>query len=282
MTIIGSHINSMKQLWNSLNRKSTLGYISHLEKGQEWDKIEFHVTGIRFVDRMIERIEEYGETEPNHSNILEIGCGVGRFLKPLACRFKYVCGVDISEQMINSAKEYCRCLPNIEYVVNDGSSLKNIKDQRFDYCASAGVFQHITDIGVILSYIREAIRVLKPGGLFLFQFEGNRTEEIGKGQRGAKITARILDNGLRDLPFLIREISIDPKDAVRNVVIVLQKPKFSQSYDQTKDSFQSYKLKERRWISGVYDDVQTKTLMHKRQEQSPVGLTFYDQERVST
>jgi ubiquinone/menaquinone biosynthesis C-methylase UbiE len=110
--------------------------------------------------------------------------------------------------MINSAKEYCRCLPNIEYVVNDGLSLKNLKDRRFDYCVSAGVFQHITDIEVILSYIREAIRVLKPGGLFVFQFEGNRTEEIGKSQRGAKITARLLDNGLQDISFLIREVSI--------------------------------------------------------------------------
>ncbi len=31
--------------------------------------------------------------------------------------------------------------------------------------------EHITDIDVILSYIKEALRVLKPGGLFLFQFE---------------------------------------------------------------------------------------------------------------
>jgi hypothetical protein len=88
-------IESMRNLWNLLNRKSTLGYISHLEKGQEWDKIEFHVTGIRFVDRIVESIEEFGEGEPSHLGILEIGCGVVRFLKPLSCRFKYVCGVDI-------------------------------------------------------------------------------------------------------------------------------------------------------------------------------------------
>jgi ubiquinone/menaquinone biosynthesis C-methylase UbiE len=271
-----SYVKSMRKLWNSLNRKSTFGFISHLEKGQEWDKIEFHVTGIRFVDRMIERIEEYGEGEPSHSSILEIGCGVGRFLKPLACRFKYVCGVDISKQMIKSAKEYCASLPNIDFVLNDGMSLSHINDERFDYCVSAGVFQHITDSKVILSYIHEAIRVLKPGGLFLFQFEGNRTEEVGEGQKGAKITARFLDNGLQDLSFLIREISIDPKDAIRNVVIVLQKPKISQGPIQAKDSFQSFKMKERRWISGVYDDIQTKTLMHKRQQQATLRLSFYD------
>lgn len=270
------HVNAMRDLWNSLNRKSKLGYISHLQAGQEWDPAEFHLTGIRFVDRMTERILDYGEVEPSQATILEIGCGVGRFLKPLSCRFKELCGVDISEEMLKTAKDYCACLPNITYKLNDRKSLNEIHNESFDYCVSAGVFQHITDIKVILSYIREALRILKPGGLFLFQFEGNRTEVVGRGQVGAKITARYLDEGLSGSSFKIREVSIDPTDKVRNTVIVIQKPHMNESSDDSAKSFQRFQMTERRWMSGVYDDIKTKTSMHERQAQAELRLTFYD------
>ena len=35
-------------------------------------------------------------------------------------------------------------------------------------------------------------------------------------------------------------------------------------------------MTERRWMSGVYDDVKTRTRMHKRQQQAPLKMTFYD------
>ncbi len=63
--------------------------------------------------------------------------------------------------------------------------------------------------------------MLKPGGIFLFQFEGNRTAEQGQGQTGAKITAAKLDAALTNAAFRIRELSLDPTDSVRNIVIVI-------------------------------------------------------------
>jgi len=161
-------IEEMRKLWNSRNKKSKFGFISYLQPGQEWDSAEFHLTGIRFVDRMVERFCDYGEVETSYASILEIGCGVGRFLKPLGCRFRKVTGVDVSKNMLKTAKKYCACLPNVSFVQNDGSSLAPIPDSTYDYCVSAGVFQHITDMAVILDYIREALRILKPRGVFLF------------------------------------------------------------------------------------------------------------------
>jgi len=268
-------IKQMRDLWNSLSRKSVFGFISHLQPGQEWNQAEFHLTGIRFVNRMCDRFSDYGKVELSQASVLEIGCGVGRFLKPLACRFKKVHGVDISEEMLHNAAKYCECLPNITLQLNDGRTLKNISNNSFDYCVSAGVFQHITDIDVIISYIKEALRILKPGGLFLFQFEGNRTERIGSQQVGARITAADLDRRLGDVRFKIREISIDPSDAVRCVVIVLQKPEEHDNSNEHTDSFLKYPMTERQWISGVYDDITTKTNMHERQK-TPLRLTFYD------
>jgi len=265
-------MEELRKLWNSLNKEGEFNYISHLQAGAEWDRAEFHLTGIRFVDRMIERIADYGEVKPNQASVLEIGCGVGRFLKPLACRFRLACGVDISEEMLKSAMEYCSCMPNIVLQHSDGKTLSQVDDESFEYCVSAGVFQHITDFDAIASYAREALRVLKPGGLFLFQFEGNRTEEVGKGQVGARITAEKLDAALEGAEFEICEISQDPTDAVRNIVIVIRKTPGSLSAE----SFQSYPMSERGWMEGVYDDIKTKAEMHERQAAPRLKMTFYE------
>ncbi|ADU61295.1 MAG: class I SAM-dependent methyltransferase [Pseudodesulfovibrio sp.] len=265
-------MTDMRELWNSLNKESEFNFISHLQNGQEWDKAEFHLTGIRFVDRMADRIVEYGTLEPSRASVLEIGCGVGRFLKPLACRFRLACGVDISEEMLKSAATQCSCLPNIVLQLTDGRTLNNLIDNSFDYCVSAGVFQHITDFEAIASYMREALRVLKPDGLFLLQFEGNRKEEQGQGQTGAKITAAKLDAALAGAEFQILEVSADPTDAVRNIVLVLRKTPGQAPVD----TFKTYPMTKRRWMEGVYDDIKTKTQMHERQAAPPLTMTFYD------
>ncbi len=269
------HVDRMRWLWNVLSIKSRFGFISHLQAGHRWDPAEFHLTGVRFVDRMMDRLLEYGSKEPSTATLLEIGCGVGRFMRPLACRFKHVTGIDISRVMLTRARRYCVGLPNITYLLNDGTSIP-LPDASVDYCVSAGVFQHITDAEVIVNYLREALRVLAPGGLLLFQFEGNRTAAVGHGQAGARISAALLDAELKDSAYRIREISTDPTDAIRCVVIVLEKCAASVTVAAEQRSFSQWPMSERRWMSGVYDDVKTRTRMHVRQQQAPLKLTFYD------
>lgn len=203
-----------QRLWNRLNRRSTYGYISHLRSG-EWDLEEFATVGGRFVDRMVARYTDYGTVPADSAVVLEIGCGVGRFLKPLSEQFGSVIGVDFSEAMLASAREYCAHRPNITYRQNDGSTLAGVPDTSVDFVVSAGVFQHITALPAIMSYVREGLRVLKPGGLLLFQFEGTRTASVGFGQVGARITAADLDSALADMAFRIREVSRDPSDGGR-------------------------------------------------------------------
>ena len=40
----------MQQLWNELNKQNEFAFISHLQKDEQWDPIEFHLSGIRFVE----------------------------------------------------------------------------------------------------------------------------------------------------------------------------------------------------------------------------------------
>ena len=237
--------------------------------------MEFHLTGVRFVDRMVERFSDYGAVTLNQATVLEIGCGVGRMLRPLSCRFKLACGVDISEEMLQSAMKGCSCLPNIVFHQTDGSTLRGIDDDSFDYCVSAGVFQHITSFEAIASYVNEALRILKPDGVFLFQFEANKKEEQGSGQVGAKITAEKLDAALDGAEFRICEVSEDPNDRVRNVVVVIQKTPGKRN----DSSFKTYPMTNREWLSGVYDDIKTKTRMHERQAEPVQEMTFYDEEK---
>ena len=259
-----------QQLWNRLNRESEYGFISHLRSG-DWDADEFATVGERFVDQMMARYEDYASVSASEGTALEIGCGVGRFLKPLSERFAAVIGVDFSEAMLDTAREYTLGLSNISLRQNDGVTLEGIPDRSVDFVVSAGVFQHITAVRVVGSYIREGLRVTKPGGLVLFQFEGNRTADVGRGQVGARITASALDHALEDQSFRIREVSSDPRDPIRNVVCVLERTE-----EPSTDRFATYPMTERPWLHGVYDGVATDTEMHARLATQPLPLTFYD------
>jgi 2-polyprenyl-3-methyl-5-hydroxy-6-metoxy-1,4-benzoquinol methylase len=270
-----AHVECMRATWNSASVKSKFGFISHLQPGAEWDMEEFALVGSRFVAHMIERFEQYGERRLAESSVLEIGCGVGRFMKPLAHRFRRVHGVDISKNMLEVAALYCSELANVSTSLTDGASLTGIPDEEFDYAVTAGVLQHITHFDVIASYLREALRVLKPGGVFLFQFEANRTKDVGSGQQGAKITACGLDTALKTFDYDICEVTRDADDPVGNIVVVLRKhPRDAATLERP--SFVSTPLGTRVWSSDAYEGITTRTQHHVRIQQGAQPITFFD------
>jgi hypothetical protein len=54
----------------------------------------------------------------------------------------------------------------------NGASLAQFADESFDFVYSYAVFQHIPSRDVVLEYMNEIRRVLKPGGIFRGQFNG--------------------------------------------------------------------------------------------------------------
>ena len=102
--------------------------------------------------------------------ILEIGCGVGRVIKPLRERFTQVDGVDISEDMIRFGQQYLADSPGFgQLYLNNGYDLTALPDCEYNLVYSMIVFQHIRSVSIVRSYFREAMRVLKPGGYFRIQ-----------------------------------------------------------------------------------------------------------------
>lgn len=255
---IPEHLKLMKESWEGLSASLDLGAVSFLkERNDRWDEEEFFLVGERFVERMVTRFVEY---EPTAlllcKSILEIGCGAGRFLKPLSTRFKRVIGVDISEEMLKRANHLLSSCDNVELRINNGLDLSDFEDDSFDYCICAGVFQHITSTEVINNYIREALRILKPTGMFLFQFRAYEKEQITNNVRvGARLTAKDLDQALYTYNFRILEISNDPIDPDATLVVVIQKVSSGESVPDSKRLFSQQRIVNKSWLSGVYNGI---------------------------
>jgi SAM-dependent methyltransferase len=102
---------------------------------------------------------------------LEIGCGLGRLLRPLSERIERVYGVDISREMVTRAQQALADRGNVDVAATTGR-LNRISDASLDLVFSFIVFQHVPSKRAVIRYIREASRVLRGGGVFRFQVDG--------------------------------------------------------------------------------------------------------------
>lgn len=108
---------------------------------------------------------------------VEIGCGLGRICAALAERFDRVIGFDISSEMLKRARELSS-RPGVSYIQGDGTSLRPLRDGVADFVLTFTVLQHIPSVAVIERYIEEAGRIIRPGGVFVFQW--NNTPGSGR------------------------------------------------------------------------------------------------------
>ena len=115
--------------------------------------------------------------------IVEIGCGVGRMTRWFAEDFLEVHGVDISAEMIRRARLRLAESPNVVLHLGSGRDLSGLPDETFDLAFSYIVFQHIPSRAVIENYVREAARVLRPGGFFKFQLQGDQSPAYRRQKR---------------------------------------------------------------------------------------------------
>ncbi len=154
----------MATAWDERARDDAPFYIASGASGQE---DEFRCSGAR---ELLDVVLDGLEVRPSAS-VLEIGCGIGRILVPLSERVRLAYGVDISPAMIEQSRVYCGDRRNVRTSVTDGT-LAAFADESIDLVISYLVFQHIPDGRAIARYVREAARVLTPGGVLRFQVDG--------------------------------------------------------------------------------------------------------------
>lgn len=137
------------------------------KKNNGWDKGEFFQTGVWEIQHILEWVERvHPLTAKNLA--LDFGCGVGRLSQPLGDHFQEVRGVDISSSMIELARGFNRHGDRCRYLLNTENDLALFQDATFDFVYSSITLQHIRPRFTQL-YLAEFARVLRPGGVMVFQ-----------------------------------------------------------------------------------------------------------------
>ncbi|MEM0989060.1 MAG: bifunctional 2-polyprenyl-6-hydroxyphenol methylase/3-demethylubiquinol 3-O-methyltransferase UbiG [Pseudomonadota bacterium] len=98
-------------------------------------------------------------------DVLDLGCAGGFMAEALVERGARVTGIDPAEQAINAARAHAAGNGmEIRYDVGVGEALP-YADDSFDVVVCVDVLEHVRDLNDVM---KEAARVLRPGGMFLF------------------------------------------------------------------------------------------------------------------
>jgi SAM-dependent methyltransferase len=180
--------NLMKHDWDDRARKDAFHYIASWRK--DWDPESFFLSGEEDYQRFVAPIFVLRHWEPFGKTMLELGCGAGRMTRSFAQRFSRVIAFDISPEMLRRAQVLSPESANIIWTLGNGTELSSIDDRTVDFVFSYIVLQHMPAPEFAFRYIREMLRVLKPNGIFLFQF--NSSPKVTMNWKG-RLAWRIVD-----------------------------------------------------------------------------------------
>lgn len=170
------HTEMMRRDWDARARKNAMHYIASWE-GQ-WGTEAFFASGHEDYQRFVAPALERMSLDPVGKAMLEIGAGVGRMTREFARHFGQVIALDISAEMLARGREFHPQHTNIDWVLGDGAGLGEIPDGAVDFVFSYIVLHHMPAKELSLGYIREMLRVLRPGGVFQFHFHSQKTSSM--------------------------------------------------------------------------------------------------------
>ncbi|MDQ3895274.1 MAG: class I SAM-dependent methyltransferase [Actinomycetota bacterium] len=157
-------------------------------QAEEWIRFARDVRGDR--TNLLWNLPAFLELVPGPGRAtLDLGCGEGRCGAELARRGHRVVGIDASRRMVEAARE------RIEAVVADATALP-FEDGSFDL---VGAFMSFQDIDDLDGAVREAARVLAPGG------------RLACCNLHPIATAGAFDSRDPDSPFVISDSYLEPK-----------------------------------------------------------------------
>jgi ubiquinone/menaquinone biosynthesis C-methylase UbiE len=122
--------------------------------------------------------EESGESDARNlaafvhpeGRVVDLGCGIGRVMRPLAPLCREIVGIDISEKMIQKGREFLANVSNARLVHTTGAEIPSVANGSVDFLFSLICLIHV-DKRTAFRYLREIERVLTPSGMVLLQFE---------------------------------------------------------------------------------------------------------------
>jgi SAM-dependent methyltransferase len=173
----------MREDWDERARSDAFHYIASWRS--DWDSDSFFASGEQDYLQLVAPFLEASRFDPAAKSVLELGCGTGRMTRSFAQRFEKVFAVDLSEEMLRRARSYLPDTSNIAWIQGNGADLSCAETGSADFVFSYIVLQHLPSPSLAFHYVQEMIRVLKPGGLFLFQFNGRHAPTMNWKGRAA-------------------------------------------------------------------------------------------------
>jgi ubiquinone/menaquinone biosynthesis C-methylase UbiE len=161
-------LDRVERQWTALGEQDPLWAILSVPemKGGKWDEAAFFETGRTEVASVLETACRLVHVQPGTA--VDFGCGVGRLTQALGAHFEHAVGIDIAEPMIRGARKMNRFPDRCEYIHNPAPDLAILADGCADFVYSSITLQHVTP-NLASAYIREFFRVLRPGGMAVFQ-----------------------------------------------------------------------------------------------------------------
>lgn len=150
----------------------SLEYVERIEPGQpEWTHcIGSHLNRYRFASKFVAG-----------SRVLDAGCGVGYGTRVLLDGgASEIVAVDISEKAIGTAQKWF-VHPRVRFVLDNCEQLGSIEG-RFDTVMALESMEHFQDIK---EFLKQVVRLLSPGGVFICSTPNALTTTAGKNGRPA-------------------------------------------------------------------------------------------------
>jgi SAM-dependent methyltransferase len=153
---------------------------------------------------VVDRMREWGLLSSDRA-VLEIGCGIGRFIQALAPEVRSIVGIDISARMIEAARARCGAFATASLVQCSGHDLMRFPDAQFDLVYAIDTLPYLVDTGGDLgaACLHEAARVLAPGGHMLvlnWSYRGDLSADCADvGRIAGEVGLTSIRSGTRDL-----------------------------------------------------------------------------------
>lgn len=141
-----------------------LGHVWWDDDVGEFSTIRFWINPVRFgyFEHVLKREKML---ERGQRKLLDVGCGGGLLAEEFARAGFKVTGIDPAPETIETARAHAAASGlSIEYEIGSGEHLP-FPEGSFDNVACCDVLEHVDDVNRVIG---EIARLLKPGGLFLY------------------------------------------------------------------------------------------------------------------